>query len=95
MSGSLQRRIALSHDWSNTEARHLAGVCVHCRNPSISASCSACCLSVLRILFACFILVPLLAGSLIEKVVRQEPRWSMSSARSNERYRREVPLFIP
>jgi protein-S-isoprenylcysteine O-methyltransferase Ste14 len=44
----------------------------------------------------CFILVPLLlAGSLVEKVVRQEPQLVEVFGEEYERYRKEVPLFIP
>jgi protein-S-isoprenylcysteine O-methyltransferase Ste14 len=44
----------------------------------------------------CFVLVPaLLAGSLVEKVVRQEPQLIAIFGADYEAYRREVPLFVP
>jgi len=74
------------------------GIYAHCRNPSIYGKL----LGVLAVGFAlnsfsfCFILVPLLlTGSLIEKVWRQEPQLVEIFGEEYERYRREVPLFIP
>ncbi len=44
----------------------------------------------------CFILIPgLLVGSLVEKVWRQEPQLVEVFGDEYERYRNEVPLFIP
>jgi protein-S-isoprenylcysteine O-methyltransferase Ste14 len=44
----------------------------------------------------CFILIPvLLTGSLFEKVWRQEPQLVEVFGEDYERYRKEVPLFIP
>ena len=44
----------------------------------------------------CFILTPaLLAGSLIEKVWRQEPQLVEMFGKDYEQYRDQVPLFIP
>jgi protein-S-isoprenylcysteine O-methyltransferase Ste14 len=44
----------------------------------------------------CFVLVPfLLAGSLVEKVWRQEPQLVALFGEAYEQYRDEVPLFIP
>jgi protein-S-isoprenylcysteine O-methyltransferase Ste14 len=44
----------------------------------------------------CFILTPLLlAGSLAEKVLRQEPQLIEIFGSEYEKYRAEVPLFIP
>jgi len=74
------------------------GIYAHSRNPSLFGKL----LGVLAVGFAlnsvafCFILVPvLLAGSLLEKVVRQEPQLVEVFGEDYERYRREVPLFIP
>jgi len=74
------------------------GIYAHSRNPSLFGKL----LGVLSVGFAlnsvafCFILVPvLLAGSLLEKVVRQEPQLVEVFGEEYERYRREVPLFIP
>ncbi len=74
------------------------GIYAHCRNPSLFGKL----LGVLSVGFAlnsvsfCFILVPLLlAGSLIEKVVRQEPQLIEVFGEEYEQYRKEVPLFIP
>jgi len=74
------------------------GIYAHSRNPSLFGKL----LGVLSVGFAlnsvafCFILVPvLLAGSLLEKVVRQEPQLVEVFGEDYERYRREVPLFIP
>ena len=74
------------------------GIYAHCRNPSLYGKL----LGVLSVGFAlnsaafCFILVPmLLAGSLVEKVVRQEPQLIEIFGEDYERYRKEVPLFIP
>ena len=74
------------------------GIYAHSRNPSLFGKL----LGVLSVGFAlnsvafCFILVPmLLMGSLIEKVVRQEPQLVEVFGPEYEQYRREVPLFIP
>ena len=74
------------------------GIYAYSRNPSIFGKL----LGVLSIGFIlnsvsfCFILVPLLlAGSLIEKVMRQEPQLVEVFGEEYEEYRREVPLFIP
>ena len=74
------------------------GIYAHCRNPSLFGKL----LGVLSVGFAlnsisfCFILVPLLlAGSLVEKVVRQEPQLIEVFGEEYEQYRKEVPLFIP
>ncbi len=74
------------------------GIYAYSRNPSIFGKL----LGVLSIGFVlnsvsfCFILVPLLlAGSLVEKVVRQEPQLVEIFGEEYEAYRREVPLFVP
>lgn len=74
------------------------GIYAHSRNPSLFGKL----LGVLSVGFAlnslsfCGILVPmLLAGSLVEKVVRQEPQLVEVFGEDYERYRKEVPLFIP
>jgi len=44
----------------------------------------------------CFVLTPIiLCGSLIEKVVRQEPQLLEIFGEEYEQYRKEVPLFLP
>ena len=70
----------------------------HSRNPSLFGKT----LGVLAVGFLlnsvsfCFILIPvLLTGSLVEKVWRQEPQLVEVFGEEYERYRREVPLFIP
>jgi protein-S-isoprenylcysteine O-methyltransferase Ste14 len=74
------------------------GIYAYSRNPSIFGKL----LGVLSIGFIlnsvsfCLILVPLLlAGSLFEKVVRQEPQLIEVFGEEYEVYRKEVPLFIP
>ena len=74
------------------------GIYAHSRNPSIFGKL----FGVLSVGFVlnsvsfCFILVPvLLAGSLVEKVVRQEPQLVEVFGEEYEKYRNEVPLFIP
>jgi len=74
------------------------GIYAHSRNPSLFGKL----LGVLSVGFVlnsfsfCGILVPvLLAGSLVEKVVRQEPQLVEVFGEDYERYRKEVPLFIP
>lgn len=74
------------------------GIYAHSRNPSLFGKL----LGVLAVGFAlnsfsfCFILVPmLLTGSLVEKVWRQEPQLVEIFGEEYERYRQEVPLFIP
>ena len=74
------------------------GIYAYSRNPSLFGKL----LGVLSVGFAlnsvsfCFILVPvLLTGSLIEKVVRQEPQLVEVFGEEYEQYRKEVPLFIP
>jgi protein-S-isoprenylcysteine O-methyltransferase Ste14 len=81
-----------------TQKLATTGIYAHSRNPSIFGKL----LGVLSVGFAlnsvsfCFILVPLLlAGSLFEKVVRQEPQLVNVFGEEYEQYRREVPLFIP
>jgi protein-S-isoprenylcysteine O-methyltransferase Ste14 len=74
------------------------GIYAHSRNPSLFGKL----LGVMAVGFAlnsfsfCFILVPLLlTGSLLEKVIRQEPQLVDVFGEDYEKYRREVPLFIP
>lgn len=74
------------------------GIYAYSRNPSVIGKL----LGVLAVGFAlnslsfCFVLVPLLlAGSLVEKVWRQEPQLVAIFGEDYERYRREVPLFVP
>lgn len=74
------------------------GIYAYSRNPSLFGKL----LGVLAVGFAlnsfsfCFILVPiLLTGSLVEKVWRQEPQLIEVFGEDYEKYRREVPLFIP
>ena len=74
------------------------GIYAHSRNPSLFGKL----LGVMSVGFAlnsvsfCFILVPLLlTGSLLEKVVRQEPQLVEVFGEEYEQYRKEVPLFIP
>lgn len=75
-----------------------SGIYAHSRNPSIFGKL----LGVLAVGFALnstsfvFILVPLLlTGSLIEKVLRQEPQLVEIFGEEYETYRKEVPLFFP
>ena len=75
-----------------------SGIYAHSRNPSLFGKL----LGVLSVGFVlnsisfCGILVPmLLAGSLVEKVVRQEPQLVEVFGEEYEQYRKEVPLFIP
>ena len=75
-----------------------SGIYAYSRNPSLFGKL----LGVLAVGFAlnsfsfCFILVPtLLAGSLYEKVWRQEPQLVEIFGDEYESYRRDVPLFIP
>jgi protein-S-isoprenylcysteine O-methyltransferase Ste14 len=74
------------------------GIYAYCRNPSVHGKL----LGVLAVGFAlnsvsfCFVLVPLLlAGSLVEKVWRQEPQLIEVFGEEYIRYRDEVPLFVP
>lgn len=74
------------------------GIYAYSRNPSLYGKL----LGVLAVGFAlnsfsfCFILVPLLlAGSLVEKVWRQEPQLVEVFGEQYLKYQREVPLFIP
>lgn len=74
------------------------GIYAYSRNPSVHGKL----LGVLAVGFVlnspsfCFVLVPLLlTGSLIEKVVRQEPQLVEVFGAEYESYRREVPLFVP
>ncbi|MFM2246212.1 MAG: hypothetical protein RL071_2286 [Pseudomonadota bacterium] len=81
-----------------TQKLVVRGIYAYSRNPSLFGKT----LGVLAVGFAtnslsfCAILVPLLlVGSLIEKVVRQEPQLVEIFGADYERYRQEVPLFIP
>ena len=75
-----------------------SGIYAHSRNPSLFGKL----LGVLSVGFVlnsvsfCGILVPLLlTGSLVEKVVRQEPQLVEVFGEEYEQYRKEVPLFVP
>lgn len=81
-----------------TQKLVVRGIYAYSRNPSLFGKT----LGVLAVGFAmnslsfCCILVPLLlAGSLVEKVWRQEPQLVEIFGDDYERYRKEVPLFIP
>ncbi len=81
-----------------TQALVTSGIYAYSRNPSLYGKT----LGVLAVGFAlnsfsfCFILVPtLLAGSLYEKVWRQEPQLVEIFGEEYLRYQREVPLFFP
>lgn len=74
------------------------GVYAHCRNPSVWGKL----LGVLSVGLAlnsasfCFLLIPaILAVSLVEKVVRQEPQLVDVFGDEYEEYRKHVPLFLP
>jgi protein-S-isoprenylcysteine O-methyltransferase Ste14 len=75
-----------------------SGIYAYCRNPSIHGKL----LGVLSVGFAmnsfafCCVLVPaLLAVSLVEKVVRQEPQLVEVFGDEYVEYQKRVPLFIP
>lgn len=74
------------------------GIYAYCRNPSVHGKLLGV-LSVglvLNSLSFCLVLVPLLlAGSLTEKVWRQEPQLVDVFGDAYLRYKEEVPLFIP
>ncbi len=81
-----------------TQVLVTTGIYAHSRNPSIFGKL----LGVLAVGFAlnsvsfCFVLVPLLlTGSLFEKVWRQEPQLVEVFGEEYERYRQQVPLFVP
>jgi protein-S-isoprenylcysteine O-methyltransferase Ste14 len=81
-----------------TQKLVIKGIYAYSRNPSLFGKT----LGVLAVGFAlnslsfCVILVPaLLCISLVEKVVRQEPQLVEVFGEEYERYRRDVPLFIP
>lgn len=81
-----------------TQALVTTGIYAYSRNPSLYGKT----LGVLAVGMAlnsfsfCFILVPLLlAGSLVEKVVRQEPQLVEVFGEEYLAYQREVPLFFP
>jgi protein-S-isoprenylcysteine O-methyltransferase Ste14 len=81
-----------------TQKLVINGIYKHSRNPSLFGKT----LGVLAVGFAlnsasfCFVLVPLLLiGSLVEKVVRQEPQLVEIFGEDYERYRDETPLFLP
>ncbi len=75
-----------------------SGIYAYSRNPSVIGKLFGM-LAVgflLNSISFCFILVPfLLAGSLVEKVIRQEPQLVAIFGDEYEAYRKEVPLFIP
>lgn len=75
-----------------------SGIYRYCRNPSVHGKL----LGVLSVGFAlnsfsfCFVLIPLLlAGSLYEKVWRQEPQLVAIFGDEYIAYQKKVPLFIP
>jgi len=76
----------------------VSGLYAHCRNPSVWGKLAG----VLSVGFAldspsfCFLLMPVALGiSLVEKVVRQEPKLVAVFGKDYEAYRSHVPLFIP
>jgi protein-S-isoprenylcysteine O-methyltransferase Ste14 len=76
----------------------VGGPYAHCRNPSVHGKL----LGVLAVGFAlnsaafCFVLVPcVLALSLAEKVLRQEPQLIEAFGDEYREYRENVPLFLP
>lgn len=75
-----------------------SGIYAYSRNPSVIGKLLGV-LSVGLVLDSfsfCFLLLPLLlTGSLVEKVVRQEPQLVEIFGDQYERYRQEVPLFMP
>ncbi len=81
-----------------TQRLVVRGIYAYSRNPSIFGKLLGV-LSVgllLNSLSFCFILVPaLLAGSLVEKVWRQEPQLIEVFGDDYRRYRQTVPLFLP
>lgn len=81
-----------------TQALVTTGIYAYSRNPSLYGKT----LGVLAVGMAlnsfsfCFILVPLLlTGSLVEKVVRQEPQLVEVFGEEYLAYQRDVPLFFP
>jgi len=75
-----------------------SGIYAHSRNPSLFGKLGgvfAVGIALNSISF-CFIIIPLLlAGSLAEKVIRQEPQLVEVFGEPYVRYQKEVPLFIP
>ncbi len=81
-----------------TQKLVIKGIYAYCRNPSVWGKL----FGVMAVGFVtnsfsfCFILVPLLlTGSLMEKVVRQEPQLVEVFGEDYEEYRKKVPLFVP
>lgn len=81
-----------------TQKLVIKGIYAYCRNPSVWGKL----FGVMAVGFVtnsfsfCFILVPLLlTGSLVEKVVRQEPQLVEVFGEDYEEYRKKVPLFVP
>lgn len=75
-----------------------SGIYAYCRNPSVHGKLlGVLSVGVLLNSFSfCFILVPLLlTGSLVEKVVRQEPQLVEVFGDEYIQYQKEVPLFVP
>jgi protein-S-isoprenylcysteine O-methyltransferase Ste14 len=81
-----------------TQKLVVRGIYAYCRNPSIWGKLFgvwAVGIAMNSATFV-FVLVPLLvAGSLIEKVVRQEPQLVDVFGPDYEAYRTQVPLFVP
>jgi len=81
-----------------TQKLVVKGVYAYCRNPSIWGKLFGVWAVGIAMNSATFVfgLVPLLvAGSLLEKVVRQEPQLVDFFGPDYEAYRQQVPLFVP
>ncbi len=81
-----------------TQKLVVRGIYAYCRNPSVWGKLFgvwAVGIAMNSATFT-FVLVPLLlTGSLVEKVVRQEPQLVEVFGPDYEEYRRQVPLFVP
>lgn len=81
-----------------TQKLVVRGIYAYCRNPSVWGKLFgvwAVGIAMNSVTFV-FVLVPLLvAGSLIEKVVRQEPQLVEVFGPDYDVYRQQVPLFVP
>ena len=81
-----------------TQKLVVKGIYAYCRNPSVWGKLFGVWAVGIALNSATFVfvLIPLLlAGSLVEKVVRQEPQLVDVFGPDYEEYRQQVPLFVP